>query len=39
MIEDLAVKDSPSNPTYQYVVSQKGEHEVLKRREFLEVRK
>lgn len=35
LIEDLAVKDDPRSDTYQYVVSQKGQDEVEKRRKFL----
>jgi hypothetical protein len=38
LIEDLAVKDQASSEAYKYVLSQKGEDEVRKRRMFLQMK-
>ena len=37
MIEDLAVKDDSKSQSYRYLVNQKGETEVIKRKQFLEM--
>lgn len=38
LIEDLAVKDQPGSESYKYVLQQKGETEVARRREFLQMK-
>jgi hypothetical protein len=37
LLEDMALKDSPDTEAYRYVKTKKGEHEVERRKEFLEM--